>query len=170
VTADQLQEYLSTSTASSVIDPNNDKRLKGWFLTLSRAEKVLNPSITANGTVLFATFKPASRNQLLSPDDGCLDDQGTNRLYLMNVSTGFNPVSAKPWTINGDLRTSIPLNQGGIAPTPQITPIRTPGPGPRPKDECIVRVGLEAVNGQGTSGLCPTDDNLLDKIRFWLED
>ena len=65
------------TTAPSSIDS------RGWKLPLSSTEKVLAPSITLSGVILFTTFLPGS-TQL-----ACQPTTGSARSYAMNLTSGY---------------------------------------------------------------------------------
>lgn len=73
---------------------------KGWRYKLPRsAEKVLNPSVTYNGTVFFTAYQPVNK---FDPDgsalqNACKPDVGSSKLYSLNVkSTLTSPDDIEP--------------------------------------------------------------------------
>jgi len=88
---------ISTTAVSGVYSP------KGWKYDLSVSEKVLSPSLTANGHIYFTTFAPKTSQSNVS---GCNADIGNAKAY----SIAFKPSSP---TI-----TSETIITDGIPPAP----------------------------------------------------
>lgn len=102
-----LEEIPTTSVTSAAYSK------KGWKYDLPVGEKVLSPSLTANGHMFFTTFSPRSLGTNVA---GCSADVGRAKAYTI----AFDPALTTP-SITG---TDVPVD--GILPEPiELTVSRT---------------------------------------------
>jgi Tfp pilus tip-associated adhesin PilY1 len=86
---------------------------------LGVGEKVLNPATTFANTVLFTSFTPANIG------NACVPAGGLNRLYAVSVFDGRPQTNFDEPIQNEDFEPAdraVELEQGGIAPTPEVLP------------------------------------------------
>ena len=117
--------YSSAPAATHLIDitgtvnPVIPEPALGWELTLNThpdwtdGEKVLSPSRTFNGQVLFVTYSP-SRTVVTDPCAGV--GAGTNRIYAVSVFDGSPVLDQNKDGILTTNERSQDLRQSGIAP------------------------------------------------------
>lgn len=90
----------------------------GWRLDLDTGEKVMAPSLTVDGTVLFTTYKPDS-----SGTNSCAPSQGVGRLYAINAYDAKPTKNLDGVGTLGNLTTTDrykTLTRGGIQPEPRL--------------------------------------------------
>ena len=117
---------ISATTAPTIPDGS-----LGWELLLNShpdwttGEKVLSPSRTFNGQVLFVTYSP---NTAVVTDPCAGVGAGTNRIYAVDVFTGAPAVDLNHDGVLTTDERSQDLRQSGIAPEPTfLFPATTSG-------------------------------------------
>lgn len=127
-------EDISVGTASAI----DDVQLKGWQLSLSQCEQVVNKAVTSGGKVFFGTNQPTGTTQ------ACVSNLGIARSWSIEIFSGESGFTEYAW--------------GGLPPSP-VTGIvdiegvgKTPfclgcgGPPPSPDDGCPP--GLSPLDGK----------------------
>src|SRR5207253_6167774 len=87
-TESDLYDITSATAPSTTTVPAN-----GWFIELSKGERVITDSISINGVIFFTTYNPAVAGSGSNPCGNgtkCNLGAGTARLYRVLYSTG-NP-------------------------------------------------------------------------------
>lgn len=96
--------------------------LSGWYIKMAKAdgtyegEKVLAPSVTVDGKVLFTTFTPVA----VANSTACAPSQGTAKVYIVNLADATPPYDQlADDTLDKNDRAMV-LTRGGIPPEPTI--------------------------------------------------
>lgn len=114
----------------------------GIKLRMTRSgEKVLTDSVTFDSEVTFASFEP-----VVSANESCQAQEGTARLYRINLETGAPTQNLDESSDDLELSDrSLQLGQGGIPPTPALLfPEGEPGGLPQ---NVLIAVGPELIQG-----------------------
>lgn len=121
-----LFDELVDITGLSEINISSTSR--GWRMTMDEAagEKVLGRSVTFDGTIFFASFSPGSGA------NACTAVAGQNRLYAISLFNGITILDV-PY---------IQLQQGGIAPQPELVYVPSDG---MQEEKLAVLLGPESV-------------------------
>ncbi|MFT0211619.1 PilC/PilY family type IV pilus protein [Pseudomonas sp. F1_0610] len=90
------------------------KRSKGFFLRLTRGEKVLADSVSFRGNVLFSTFRPTG-----GAIDVCGSDVGRGRTYALSLRDSTGALSKLVNGVETPVR-YVELNKNGIPPSPTV--------------------------------------------------
>jgi len=115
---------------------------RGWYLTFSTGEKVLERSLTFNNAVLFTTYLPPGLGS-----NACEAAIGNSRLYALKIIDG-NPYHDNLGDGLDETDRFIDLDHAGIAPPPQ----------PVFSDEIRLCIGIDCSLGDL---LPPTPDGVM---------
>lgn len=138
-----------------------DIQKAGWYLAMpSNGEKVLAPSITSEGSVMFTTLVPPDSNADLRGIDLCSAPVTQGRFYSLNILTAEagSDVNASGTVTDGDLMTVVTANE--IPGSPQIV---------FNKPSCAGRQCTQIVDirvGKRSEALTTYDASLLESV-FW---
>ena len=153
------EEYSTAGFSDFPTWGNNPSSRIGWKYQLPRSsEKILNPTITYNGTVFFTAYQPSD---VYSPGDtgiaACDPQVGTSKLYSININSALDhddevaPPEIEPLEVPGIPPVTIPPNNVPLDPD------NDGGSGPPggkgadcKKSGTVTMVGLVSIENQKT--------------------
>ena len=156
---DDLLDVTSINFADSGASGDEVKLANGWFLKLDKGEKVLSPSITVAGSVIFTTYTPPED---IMDTNSCTPNSGTGAAYVVRVDDA-RPVfdfTVPDANLTLDDRKQ-GLQQKGIPAQPLVVYTQLPGG----QIQSVVLVGKETLRTDTDSSATM---NLVTRS-FWYE-
>jgi len=158
ITLSNLLDVTGSSNSSVNVVQSDLQAKKGWYINLrTKGEKVLAPSLTANGVVWFTTFEPSQQSR------NCIVTPGTSYLYRVKVSDA-TPVYKKTIPDDTDNTSTMECKANNCLKEDRRMLLKT---GTLPPDPIILRVEGKKLIGVGAEIM--EFGNTRAKSMYWTE-